>query len=147
MLESSEEFSIALVDLVLHDAKDGEAVDAVDPLVKSTGYELGLRGYTSELFNVSIALWQLDLDSELLFVGDAGNTEASDASERHGLELTTYYYFNETLSVDLEYAYTEAKFAGNPEGGELITGAPKHVVPAGVNAELDQAGCGSFRVR
>ena len=129
------------------DPSNGEAVDAVDPLVKSTGYELGLRGYMSELFNVSIALWQLDLDSELLFVGDAGNTEASDASERHGLELTTYYYFNETLSVDLEYAYTEAKFAGNPEGGELIPGAPKHVVQAGVNVDIDEAWFGSFRVR
>lgn len=129
------------------DPLTGESIDSVDPLVRSKGYELGLRGYVNDLFNVSAALWQLDLDSELLFVGDAGNTEASDASERQGLELTAYYYLNESMSVDLEYAYTDAKFAGNPEGGNLIPGAPKHVVQTGLNVEIDESWFGSLRLR
>ena len=37
------------------------------------------------------AFWWLDIDSELLFVGDAGTTEASRPSRRYGVELANYY--------------------------------------------------------
>jgi hypothetical protein len=36
---------------------------------------------------VSTALWLPWLDSELLFIGDAGNTEPSLASRRFGIEV------------------------------------------------------------
>lgn len=129
------------------DPSNGDAVEAVDPLVRSKGYELGLRAFIDNKLNVSLALWDLSLDSELLFVGDAGNTEASIASERQGFEATAYYYLSEAVSVDLEYAYTDAKFAGNPEEGDLIPGAPKHVVQTGINAQFDEAWFGSLRLR
>ena len=37
----------------------------------------------------SLALWYLKLDSELVFVGDAGTTEAGRPSKRYGVEWTT----------------------------------------------------------
>lgn len=61
--------------------------EKVDLLVKSEGAEIGIRFFDQQNFNVSTALWWLTLDSELLFIGDAGNTEASDASTRYGLEV------------------------------------------------------------
>lgn len=129
------------------DPSDGSAVDAVDPLVKSFGYETGLRGFISDRLNTSIALWTLELDSELLFVGDAGNTEASRSSERSGLELTTYYQLTDYFSIDLEYAYTDAKFSDSAPEGDEIPGAVKNVLQAGLNVDFNEGWYGSLRAR
>ncbi|AWB65927.1 TonB-dependent receptor [Saccharobesus litoralis] len=125
------------------DPVDGSAVQTVDPLVRSTGYEIGLRGFIDEKINTSIALWNLELDSELLFVGDAGNTEASGASKRQGVELTAYYHINETFSFDVEYAYTDAKL----DDGSAIPGAVEHVLQAGLNLDYANGWFGSLRTR
>ena len=92
------------------DPNSGEAIASADPLVKTLGSEIGARLYINERLNASLVLWQLDIDSELLFVGDAGNTEDTGvASERQGLELTGYYQFGNIWSLDLEYAYADSK--------------------------------------
>lgn len=129
------------------DPSDGSPVTAVDPLVRSLGYEAGLRGYIGNQLNASLALWALELDSELLFVGDAGNTEPSRASERYGVELTTYYRFTDEWSLDVEYAYTDAEFSKSAPEGNEIPGAIEHVFQAGLNADLNNGWFGSLRVR
>lgn len=129
------------------DPADGAAVNSVDPLVGSLGYEFGLRGFINQQLNTSISLWQLELDSELLFVGDAGNTEASRQSKRTGVELTAYYRFNDRWNLDVEYAYTDAQFTDRAEEGDEIPGAIEHVLQAGLSASFDSGWFGSFRVR
>lgn len=129
------------------DPLDGANLTPVDPLVASLGYELGLRGYVSEQINTSLAFWVLKLDSELLFVGDAGNTEASRESQRQGIELTAYYRINPYLTADLEYAYTDAEFSDDAVEGKHIPGAINHVLQAGLSAEFDNGLFGSFRLR
>ena len=129
------------------DPSDGSAVNAVDPLVKSFGYETGIRGFITDRLNASVALWTLELDSELLFVGDAGNTEPSRGSERSGIELTTYYRFSDTWSVDVEYAYTDAEFSDSAPEGDEIPGAIDHVFQAGLNVDFTEGWFGSLRVR
>jgi outer membrane cobalamin receptor len=126
---------------------DGTPENRVDPLVSSLGYEAGIRGFWSEKFNASAALWYLELDSELLFVGDAGNTEASRKSERHGFELTAYYRLNDALTFDIEYAWTDAKLVGSSPDGDHIPGSVDHVVQAGVVADLDNGWFGAMRLR
>src|SRR5690606_9368887 len=88
-----------------------------------------------------------ELDSELLFVGDAGNTEASRASRRKGIELTTYYRFSQHWILDIEYAWTDAEFSETEPGeGNEIDGAPQHVASAGISADY-RKWFGSLRVR
>lgn len=129
------------------DPLDGNTLAPVDPLVSSLGYELGLRANINERFNTSVALWILKLDSELLFVGDAGNTEASRASKRQGLELTGYYRINKHVTFDLEYAFTEAEFTDFSEDGNDIPGAINHVLQSGLSAVYDNGLFGSLRLR
>lgn len=129
------------------DPSDGSAIEPVDPLVRSLGYELGLRGDINEQMNMSIALWTLTLDSELLFVGDAGNTESSRESRRSGLELTSYYRLDETWTLDLEYSYSDAEFTDQSEDGNSIPGAIEHVVQAGVSAQWKNGWFSNTRVR
>src|SRR5262249_28286044 len=73
------------------DPKTGDPANKVDPLVKTFGYEGGVRSELAKGLTGSAALWKLRQDSELLFVGDAGTTEPSRPSERYGLELLTQY--------------------------------------------------------
>lgn len=129
------------------DPIDGSVVDVVDPLVRSLGYETGLRGFITDRINTSIALWTLELDSELVFVGDAGNTEASRGSKRQGVEITTYYHFTNQWSMDFEYAYTDAEFTDFAPEGDHIPGAINNVFQAGINADLENGWFGSLRVR
>ena len=54
----------------------------VTPLVRARGAEVGLRTVRIRGLQSTVALWYLGLDSELLFVGDAGTTEAGRPSRR-----------------------------------------------------------------
>ena len=129
------------------DPGDGAAVTTVDPLVESEGAEIGLRAFINERLNASLALWYLELDSELLFVGDAGNTEPSRASERRGFELTTYYRITDNWTWDLEYAYADAEFSDFDPAGENIPGAIEHVWQMGLSADFASGWFGSLRLR
>lgn len=130
------------------DPVSGEPVATVDPLVTTLGSEIGLRLFFSDRLNASVALWQLDIDSELLFVGDAGNTEDTGVgSERQGIELTSYYQIDQRWSVDLEYSWTDAAFAVPQDGSDDIPGALRHVFSGGINLALAERLNAHLRVR
>jgi outer membrane receptor protein involved in Fe transport len=89
----------------------------------------------------------LKLDSELLFVGDAGTTEASSQSERKGVEVTAYYRLTNEWTLDLEYAYTDAKFTDSAPEGDHIPGSVDKVLQTGISADLASGWFGSLRLR
>ena len=115
------------------DPVTGEAAESADPLVRSKGAELGARIYLSDRVHASLAYWRLDLDSELLFVGDAGTTEASFPSRREGAELGVYVFPTDRLSAELELGYTDARFRNLDDAEDAIPGAIPWVVSAGVS--------------
>lgn len=118
----------------------------VDPLVRSHGSEVGLQWTLDDTFNASIALWQLSLDSELIFVGDAGNTEASLASQRSGLELTAFWRVNDIVTLDGEYAQSNARFKGGAPQENNVPGALDRVIQLGISAQSNGLE-GSIRMR
>jgi hypothetical protein len=63
-------------------------IDPATPLVRATGYEVGSRQKWNERLFTTASVWSPELESELLFAGDAANTEASRPSIRKGMELT-----------------------------------------------------------
>lgn len=114
------------------DPTSGEAVDPAPLLVRSLGYETGINWTDDKTYNVSAALWQLELDSELVYVGDAGFTEASRPSKRYGVELSAYYWLSHHVTADVEAAYTKARFSDTVAGeGDHIDGTVPVVVSAG----------------
>lgn len=130
------------------DPNDGVTpADPVDPLVRTKGAEIGIRSSASETTTVTATLWYLESDSELVFVGDGGGTEASDASERWGIELTSYWRPNEWLAVDAEYAYVDAKFVGVAPGFSEIPNSIDHSAAAGVTVDGGEGWFGSMRAR
>ena len=121
-------------------------VDRVDPLVRSRGMEAGVRtSFTPGLVS-TISIWSLDLDSELVFVGDAGGTEATDATRRYGVEFANFYRANSWLTMDADVSFTHARYR---EGGpaDYIANSISTVVTAGISAGRDEGFFGSVRVR
>lgn len=105
------------------DAVTGEAVSSVDPLVSSHGAELGVKTQWQQRWNLAAALWYLELDSELLLVGDAGTTEATRPSERWGLELNNFWMIDEVWSLEADIARTDARFNDDAVTGRHSPGA------------------------
>ena len=132
---------------IVLDPVSREPAERVDPLVDSEGYELGSRLYFSDRVHATAALWRLDLDSELLFVGDAGTTEGSRPSRREGIELGVYWFGNGIFSGDLEASYTKARFSDSDPVGHKIPGSIPLVVSAGVTARLDSGWFSTLRIR
>ncbi|MCG8468087.1 MAG: TonB-dependent receptor [Gemmatimonadetes bacterium] len=130
------------------DPESGEAVDPVDPLVRSRGAEVGLRATPVSGLRSTLALWGVDLDSELLFVGDAGRTEPSDPSRRVGVTLANFYRIDRRWSADLDVSLTRARFRDVPEGLQRIPNALKNVVAAGLSYDAQENGpFGAIRLR
>jgi hypothetical protein len=129
------------------DPGTGEAVDPVDALVESRGAELGVKTVFLGSWNSSIALWYLEIDSELLFVGDAGTTEPNRPSRRSGVEFNNFWALNDIWSLEADFAFTDAEFSDSAPEGNEIPGALRTVVTGAVNAEYPNGWFGSFRLR
>jgi outer membrane receptor protein involved in Fe transport len=96
---------------------------------------------------MTASLWALDMASELLFVGDAGTTEASRPSRRSGVELSTFYNLFDWLAVDADYAYSRARFRDDDPSGNRIPGAVEGVASVGLSV-IDWRGIsGELRYR
>jgi TonB dependent receptor/TonB-dependent Receptor Plug Domain len=109
------------------DPKSGDAVDPVTALVKSHGAELGVRTVLIPGLQTSLSLYRLDFGSELVFVGDAGTTEAGRPSRRTGFELANFYKLSDWLTVDADVAFARARFRDADAAGQRIPGAVEGV--------------------
>ncbi len=120
------------------------SVDPADPLVKSEGSEVGLRSWLTPTWNSTLALWYLEIDSELVFVGDAGTTEAGAASHRGGITWTNYYQVTDWLNLDADYSHVRPRF----DGGDRIPNAIENVLSTGFTVQPQYSPWyGTFRVR
>lgn len=135
------------------------AVNRVDPitgdpteqqaiLAEGEGSELGFRYDNLRGFNVTVAYFELDLDSELVFVGDAGTTEPSDPTRRDGIEVNAFWEIDPRLVFDLSAAKSDARFRGLPSGANSIPDAHDQVLAAGLTyVGLGNGWTASMRVR
>lgn len=146
---------------------DGSPVDSSPFLVKTRGAEIGIRTRAIPGLDSAISLFVLDSASEILFVGDAGDTEASRPSRRYGVEWTNRYQPTSWLRFDGDVAITHARFRGdNPDQaaayaelagypqsqignapGNYIPGAPNMIVSAGVRIGEATGWFGALRYR
>jgi outer membrane receptor protein involved in Fe transport len=129
------------------DPQTGDPAARVDPLVRSKGAEIGVRSAFVPGLHTTLALWYLELDSELLFVGDAGITEPSRPSRRYGIEWTNYYRVLPWLVLEADFAFTHAEFSDDDPAGDHIPGAFETVINAGATAELPYNFFSSIRLR
>lgn len=129
------------------DPMDHGPVERVDPLVRSKGLEVGLRASPIAGLRSTVTAWLLRLDSELLFVGDAGATEPTNGSERRGITWANFYRPISDLALDADLSLARARLQDSEQGDDRIPGAMERVFSGGV-AWLPSAGVyGSLRAR
>ncbi|MET3666058.1 TonB-dependent receptor [Caulobacter sp. 1776] len=120
------------------DPATGDPAERAPLLSSSDGAEAGLR-WRRDGLTVTAAAWALRVDSELVYVGDAGFTEASGATKRAGVELLADWRPSARLNLTAAYAATRARFAGDPPEGDRIPNAVGSVLSAGASWKLSQA--------
>ncbi|WP_405225958.1 TonB-dependent receptor [Lentisalinibacter sediminis] len=132
---------------IVTDPASGEPVNPVDVLVESEGGELGLRYERGTRFNATLVGFWLELDSELVYVGDAGTTEPNDATERLGVEASAFWQATDWLAVNAAWTATDAEFKQDQGGGREIPGAVESTFTLGLNAVWANGFSASTRVR
>jgi hypothetical protein len=100
---------------VTRDPLTGAALPQVPALVQTKGAEIGVRTRLIPDLTSSLAVWYLESESELVYVGDAGNIEAGGASERYGIEWSNYWRPEDWVTFDTEFTVTEGRFVATGE--------------------------------
>jgi hypothetical protein len=125
----------------------GMPLDPATPLVRARGAEVGLRSAAVPGLQLAASLWMLRLDSELVFVGDAGVTEPNRASRRHGLELSAYWTPTAHWMIDADLAWTQPRFRGADPAGNRIPNAVEYVGSVGLSYRAPAGWTGGARLR
>jgi len=106
------------------DPDSGDPVDPADALVRQWGTEIGVRTRVIPKVVSSVAVWYLESDSELLFEGDTGGTEPTDATQRYGAEWAVYWTPVDWIRFDSELSVARAELRDKSAGNYLENSVP-----------------------
>nr|WP_209716355.1 TonB-dependent receptor plug domain-containing protein [Asticcacaulis solisilvae] len=112
-----------------------DPADRVDLFAPSSGAELGAR-WARGGWNATAALWALHLDSELVYIGDGGDTASTGGTDRTGVEFLIDYNPAPGFNVNFSAAASHARYEGSPPEGDRIPNALEYVLTGGVTARL-----------
>ena len=124
----------------------GDPASKVDALVKARGFEAGIRARPLDGLTLTATYWWLNLNSELQYDGDQGETSPVGPSKRRGYELGAFYKPADWLTVDTQYTRSYARETDLPPGADHIPNALESVISAGVVAKYQRASA-AIRVR
>jgi outer membrane receptor protein involved in Fe transport len=115
----------------------------LDPPTSRT-FELGTRSRLGEYFQGTLALFQTDVDDEILFIANpitgGGKNENVDETRRRGIELTLRGQYDGVVDGFLNYSYIKATFeadtplsSGLAREGNDIPLVPRNRLGLGIN--------------
>jgi len=88
------------------------------------GTDIGVALKPTKNFFLSVAIWNLYLNQEFVYVGDDGNVEPSGKTKRQGVDLIARYQFSETLFANVNINLTKPRARGEMKGQDYIPLAP-----------------------
>ena len=100
-------------------------------LVKSKGYEVGVRTRLLPRVQAEATLFQTDFDSEITYNADVGQDEAGPPSRRRGVEVSAQYRPFRWIELSADFAATHARYHGAPAAEAYIPDAPAVIITAG----------------
>lgn len=123
---------------VIATINNGQPQMAAPGLVRAKGAEVGFRTDAIKGLSSTLALWYLHLDSELVFRGDSGTTEATGSSTRYGIEWANFYKPTKWLTLDGDLSLTHARYdhAELNQASELANRAYGFHIPNAIGRTL-----------
>jgi outer membrane receptor protein involved in Fe transport len=119
-------------------------------ITPALGWDTGARFVPLEGLSFEAAGFLLDLDSEIVWSGDAGATEPSGRTRRYGLEVGGRYRLQNWLFADADLSLIRAEFRENPGNANAVALAPTRTFTAGIAARPtfgDTTPFGALRVK
>lgn len=109
------------------------SANPVTPLTRATGYESGARVHLFDRLDLAAVVFGLDLDSEMVWVGDEGTTEARGPTRRLGAEFEARLEILPWLFADADFSVTRARFRRIAGGADAVPLAPTRVGSGGLS--------------
>ena len=129
------------------DPNTGLAAQRAPPLVQGRGAEIGLRAMPLDRLTFTAAAFWVHLDSELVFVGDAGGTEPNDSTRRFGFEAEAFWHATDWLTLDASVTAVHARFSNAMKGEDRIPNALENTLAAGVTVKTPNDLIATIRLR
>ncbi len=89
----------------------GAPVAPAPGLVRAGALEFGVRTQPLPGWNTTLALWRLDLDSELKYDADTGLTQAFNPSRREGIEWSNRSVPLAHLALEVDFSKSRARYS------------------------------------
>ena len=118
------------------------------PLVRTKGAEISVRTQAVPHLQTSLSFWMMDSDSELVFSGDSGGTEATGAARRMGVEWANYWTPFPWVIIDADATFSQARYRDPAqEGGAYVPEAMEQTFSMGIAVKDYKNYFGGLRVR
>ncbi|MEO9892396.1 TonB-dependent receptor [Aurantibacter sp.] len=100
------------------------ANDADEILPAAYSFDVGGLFKPTNKIVINAALWNLFLEQEFVYVGDAGIVEPSGKTRRYGVDFGVRYQLTDWLYANGDVNYTYARSTEEPAGADYIPLAP-----------------------
>ncbi|MFZ4544774.1 MAG: TonB-dependent receptor [Saprospiraceae bacterium] len=121
--------------------------DGKQILPTAFGSDLGIIAKPLPNLIINSALWMLNLQEELIYVGDAATVEISGRTRRMGADLGLRYQLAEYLFFDTDVNYTFARSIDAPKGQNYLPLAPDLTSTGGLSFSRYKGFSGGFHYR
>ena len=111
------------------------------------GFDVGYIWKPNAKMFINMAYWNLYLEQEFVYVGDAGIVEPSGRTSRQGLDLSYRYQPLSWVYMNLDLNYAYARSINEPAGENYIPLAPDLSVVGGLNFLFPSGWYGSLNAR
>jgi len=115
-----------------NDARSNAANHGDGSLARALGAEAGFRTTAIPHARIAADVWYLHLDSELVWSGDAGGTEASGPTRRYGVDVEAAYRPRPWLRLDANVSLARSTLVQNAGNSNALALAPKLMGQGGV---------------
>lgn len=130
-----------------NDARSVVSGEAGNSLPRALGYEAGSTFKLFDRLLMNVSLWGLDLENELVYVGDEGIVEISGATRRLGTDVAFRLEITRCLFADADFNYNHGRYLDLPEGGNYIPLAPSLTSTGGITLKNEKGLSASLRYR
>jgi outer membrane receptor protein involved in Fe transport len=102
------------------------------------GYEVGSTFKLGERIILNAAVWGIDLQNQLVYVGDDATVEITGATRRLGADLALRLQLLKLIFIDGDLNYNHGRYRDLPEGANYIPLAPSLTSTGGISIKQNK---------